>query len=122
MSPVKGKGCELTSSDGDVYVDFLGEYTAGIYGHSNEQISSAISDALKDGWNYGGPNVYERQLAQKVCLKFRLCLVLLLWFLYSYLTGERTVFPIRGRSRPFYKLWNRSKHNGYCYRSSIDRP
>lgn len=26
----EGKGCELTSLDGDVYVDFLGEYTAGM--------------------------------------------------------------------------------------------
>lgn len=59
-------GCELTSADGDVYIDFLGEYTAGIYGHSNPAISEAISEALKDGWNFGGPNAYERKLAKKV--------------------------------------------------------
>jgi glutamate-1-semialdehyde 2,1-aminomutase len=59
-------GCELTSADGDVYIDFLGEYTAGIYGHSNPAIAEAISEALKDGWNFGGPNVYERKLAKKV--------------------------------------------------------
>lgn len=52
--------------DGDVYIDFLGEYTAGIYGHSNPAISEAISEALKDGWNFGGPNAYERKLAKKV--------------------------------------------------------
>jgi glutamate-1-semialdehyde 2,1-aminomutase len=63
---VKGQGCELTSLDGDVYIDFLGEYTAGIYGHSNPDIASAISEAMKKGWNYGGPNLYERELARKV--------------------------------------------------------
>ncbi|KAH6683007.1 glutamate-1-semialdehyde 2,1-aminomutase [Halenospora varia] len=67
---VGAKGCELTSLDGDVYVDFLGEYTAGIYGHSNEEISSAITEALGKGWNYGGPNPYERELARKVTKRF----------------------------------------------------
>lgn len=48
-------------------MDFLGEFTAGIYGHSNEIIATAICDALKVGWNFGGPNIYERELAKKVC-------------------------------------------------------
>jgi glutamate-1-semialdehyde 2,1-aminomutase len=56
----------LTSLDGDVYVDFLGEYTAGIYGHSNEKIAAAVAEAMLKGWNYGGPNPYERELARKV--------------------------------------------------------
>lgn len=56
----------MTSLDGDVYIDLLGEYTAGIFGHSNQKIAEAISDALKKGWSYGGPNIYERKLAQKV--------------------------------------------------------
>jgi glutamate-1-semialdehyde 2,1-aminomutase len=47
-------------------VDFLGEYTAGIYGHSNEVIAAAVAEALTQGWNYGGPNLYERELARKV--------------------------------------------------------
>jgi glutamate-1-semialdehyde 2,1-aminomutase len=63
---VKGEGCELTSEDGDVYIDFLGEYTAGIYGHSNPEIASAVSDAMKSGWNFGGPHHFERELARKV--------------------------------------------------------
>lgn len=63
---MKGEGCELTSLDGEKYVDFLGEYTAGIYGHSNPAIAAAVSEAMKNGWNYGGPNTYERDLAKKV--------------------------------------------------------
>ena len=50
-----------------MYTDFLGEYTAGIYGHSNEKIASAVMEALNKGWNYGGPNLYERELARKAC-------------------------------------------------------
>lgn len=58
----------MTSLDGDVYVDFLGEYTAGIYGHSNEKIAAAVSEAMSKGWNFGGPNVFERELAKKVAI------------------------------------------------------
>ena len=56
----------MTSLDGDVYVDFLGEFTAGIYGHSNAVIASAVAEAMIMGWNFGGPNQYERELAKKV--------------------------------------------------------
>ncbi len=56
----------MTSLDGDVYVDFLGEFTAGIYGHSNQEIKEAVSEAMGKGWNLGGPNPYERELARKV--------------------------------------------------------
>ena len=56
----------MTTLDGDVLVDFLGEYTAGIYGHSNEVIAAAVAESLTQGWNYGGPNLYERELARKV--------------------------------------------------------
>lgn len=61
-----GKGAELTSLDGKLYVDFLGEYTAGIFGHSNPKIKEAVDEAMGKGWNFGGPNVYERELARKV--------------------------------------------------------
>lgn len=70
LTYVDGKGCELTSLDGKTYVDFLGEYTAGIYGHSNEKIGAAVLEGMRHGWNYGGPNMYERQLARKVTERF----------------------------------------------------
>lgn len=61
----------LRSLDGHIYVDFLGEYTAGIYGHGNEAIRSAIHDALEQGWSLGGNNVYEKELAKLICERFR---------------------------------------------------
>ena len=63
-------GCHLTSLDGHVYTDFLGEYTAGIYGHNNPTIRAAINRALDHGWSFGGNNVYEKQLARMVCKRF----------------------------------------------------
>ena len=65
-----GNGCTLTSLDGHTYTDFLGEYTAGIYGHNNPTIRAAIHEALTRGWNFGGNNMYEKELAKLVCERF----------------------------------------------------
>jgi len=44
----------------------LGEYTAGIYGHSHPVIRAAIDKALDHGWNYAGRNSHEGKLAQLI--------------------------------------------------------
>ena len=65
-----GHESKLTSIDGRTYVDFLGEYTAGIYGHNNSTIRVAINDALDKGWSLGGTSMYEKELAKIVCERF----------------------------------------------------
>ena len=49
----------MTDLDGHTYRDFLGEYTAGLYGHSENAIISALTEVLQDGLVLGGPNPYE---------------------------------------------------------------
>ena len=66
----KGESCYLTTSDGHQLIDFLGEYTAGIYGHNHPVIRSAIESALNRGWNYGGMSGLESQLASIICSRF----------------------------------------------------
>ena len=65
-----GRGARLTSLDGREYLDFLGEYTAGLYGHSNPVIAAAIHQALTDGWALGGQSRLEEQLASLICGRF----------------------------------------------------
>lgn len=67
-----GSRCFLTSVDGKEYIDFLGEYTAGIFGHSHPVIIEALGKALLSGLNFGGVNELEGQLAQKMCETFAL--------------------------------------------------
>ena len=43
---VRGEECYLFDADGHRYVDLLGEYTAGIFEHSNAIIRTAVIDAL----------------------------------------------------------------------------
>jgi len=65
-----GSDAYLWSLDDDRYTDFLGEYTAGIYGHNNDKIKKAVTDALNRGVNFGGSNLHERKLAKIVCERF----------------------------------------------------
>jgi glutamate-1-semialdehyde 2,1-aminomutase len=65
-----GEGCRLTDIDGHTYTDFLGEYTAGLYGHSNPKIMAALRTVLDGGVTLGGPNVYEAELARLMCERF----------------------------------------------------
>jgi len=66
----RGEGAWLTDIDGHRYLNLLGEYTAGIYGHSHPVIRAAIDKALDDGINFGAHNRMEAELAAIVCARF----------------------------------------------------
>lgn len=66
----RGEGCRLWDADGHEYIDFIAEFTAGIYGHSNPVIRRAIHDALDRGINLSGHNLLESKLARLVCDRF----------------------------------------------------
>lgn len=67
---VRGEGARLHDLDGHEYIDFIGEYTAGLYGHSEPAIIDAIKGALEGGLVLGGPNTYEARLAELMCRRF----------------------------------------------------
>ena len=70
LTIVRGEGARLTDADGHDYLDFLGEYTAGLFGHSHPVVAQAIREALDDGTSFGAPNLYEQRLAAAVCDRF----------------------------------------------------
>jgi glutamate-1-semialdehyde 2,1-aminomutase len=70
LTMVKAAGANLWDADGRKYIDFLNEYTAGIYGHSHPVIRKAIDQALDDGINRGAHNQLEGRLASIICARF----------------------------------------------------
>ena len=66
----RGEGARVWDEDGHSYIDFLGEATAGIYGHNHPVIRAAIDDRLALGWNLSGNTALEGQLAAIVCDRF----------------------------------------------------
>jgi glutamate-1-semialdehyde 2,1-aminomutase len=67
LTMVRGEGARLWDLDGHEYVDFLSEFTAGIYGHSHPVIRQAIAAALEGGLNFGAHNATEAQFAAAIC-------------------------------------------------------
>ena len=65
-----GAAQRVVDVDGHEYVDLLGEYTAGLYGHSQQPILDAVRAALDDGISLAGHNVYESQLARVLVDRF----------------------------------------------------
>jgi glutamate-1-semialdehyde 2,1-aminomutase len=66
----RGEGAVLWDEDGHRVIDFLGEATAGIYGHSNPIIRAALEAQLARGWNFGGHTAMEGQLAALIADRF----------------------------------------------------
>ncbi|MDA1238064.1 MAG: aminotransferase class III-fold pyridoxal phosphate-dependent enzyme [Proteobacteria bacterium] len=65
-----GNGACLEDLDGHHYIDFLGEYSAGLYGHSNSEIVEALKEAIDGGLVLGAPNQWETKLAEEICNRF----------------------------------------------------
>ena len=70
LSVTHANGAILHDSDGHSYVDMLGEYTAGLYGHSEPLITSAIKNAVDRGLSFGSQHEDEVRLAEAVKARF----------------------------------------------------
>src|SRR6187397_3079215 len=58
------EGSRLVDVDGNEYIDFLGDYSAGLLGHDPSPIAAAVRGALERGWSYGGVHVDEIRFAE----------------------------------------------------------
>ena len=63
-------GRELTDVDGHTYLDLLGNYTAGLLGHSPESVLEAARSALDGGWALGAVHENEVRLAELLVERF----------------------------------------------------
>ena len=70
MRAARGWANRIVDVDGWEYVDMLGEYTAGLYGHSNDAIRDAVRRALDDGLSLAAHNTYEARLARLLVDRF----------------------------------------------------
>ena len=70
LTMIAGEGAEVLDLDGHRYVDFVSEYSAGLFGHSDPVIKAAIHRALDAGVAMGAPTPDERELAKILCDRF----------------------------------------------------
>ena len=67
---VRGEGCRLWDADGHEYLDALGEFTAGLYGHSAAPIQAAVIEALQGGISLSSHTLREAALAREIAARF----------------------------------------------------
>jgi glutamate-1-semialdehyde 2,1-aminomutase len=67
---VRAWDATLEDVDGHRYVDLLGEYSAGLYGHSDQLVIGAMVEALREGVSRGAHTRHEVDLAEAVCARF----------------------------------------------------
>jgi glutamate-1-semialdehyde 2,1-aminomutase len=72
---VSGHDSVLVDADGHEYIDMLGDYTAGLLGHSDRRARDAAMAALDVNMSVGGIHPAEQQLARLMCERFDLELV-----------------------------------------------
>lgn len=66
----KGQDRRLWDLDGHEYLDLCGEYTAGLFGHSDPTIQKALKAALKNGVSLAAVGETETKLAALLCSRF----------------------------------------------------
>ncbi len=67
---VSGRGVRVRDLDGHEYVDFVSEYSAGLYGHSEPLIEARLIEVVRDGIALGGPNRFEAALGAALVDRF----------------------------------------------------
>lgn len=106
LSIARAEGARMYDKDGQEYIDILGEYTAGLYGHSEPKIMNAIADALSKGVSFGSHHEDEHRLAEIVKERFKFDLLrftnsgteatLMALAVSKYYTGRKKVMVFGG--------------------------
>src|SRR5574341_663 len=63
----QGQGQHLYDVDGNVYLDFLGNYTSIIHGHSHPDLTRAIHEQAANGTAFGACAPIQIALAEEIC-------------------------------------------------------
>lgn len=66
----RSEGAYLFDVDAHGYLDVLGEYTAGLYGHGDAAIVAEIGRTASRGLSNGAPGDKEIELAELMCARF----------------------------------------------------
>lgn len=66
----RGEGAEVWDVDNHHYFDFVGEFSAGLYGHRDPIIKTAIMEALDTGMVLAAPTRVEGLLASAIAERF----------------------------------------------------
>jgi glutamate-1-semialdehyde 2,1-aminomutase len=62
----RGDGARVTDLDGHQYLNLVGDYAAGVFGHHCEAIRAGVLEAMSAGISLSGPNLREVEFAELI--------------------------------------------------------
>jgi glutamate-1-semialdehyde 2,1-aminomutase len=63
----RAKGSRIEDIDGKHYIDYIGSWGPNILGHAPVVITNTIHEVAKSGISFGIPNLFEVEMARKIC-------------------------------------------------------
>lgn len=63
----RARGSRIEDIDGKHYIDYIGSWGPNILGHAPVAITNTIHEVAKDGISFGIPNLFEVEMARKIC-------------------------------------------------------
>jgi glutamate-1-semialdehyde 2,1-aminomutase len=70
LTMVRGAGSDVWDVDGHRYADFVGEFSAGLFGHSDARIARAIAEAMETGLVMAAPSSSESEFGELIRARF----------------------------------------------------
>ena len=69
LAMARGEGAYMWDLDGHKYHDYAGDFSAGLYGHTNAVVHAAVREVLADGVTFGSVSAHEERLAAQICVR-----------------------------------------------------
>ncbi|RYD60390.1 MAG: aminotransferase class III-fold pyridoxal phosphate-dependent enzyme, partial [Verrucomicrobiaceae bacterium] len=63
----RAAGSRIEDIDGKHYIDYIGSWGPNILGHAPVVITNTIHEVAKSGISFGIPNLFEVEMAKKIC-------------------------------------------------------
>ncbi|RYD21333.1 MAG: glutamate-1-semialdehyde-2,1-aminomutase [Verrucomicrobiaceae bacterium] len=63
----RAAGSRIEDIDGKHYIDYIGSWGPNILGHAPVAITNTIHEVAKSGISFGIPNLFEVEMARKIC-------------------------------------------------------
>lgn len=117
-----GRDARITDLDGHEYLNLVGDFAAGVYGHTCAPIQRAVSEAMQAGVSLSGLNTKEMELAELISR--RIPSMEQLRFCNS--GSEACLFAVQvarhATKRPKLLVFNGCYHGGFMIYGPSDPP
>jgi glutamate-1-semialdehyde 2,1-aminomutase len=117
-----GRDARITDLDGHEYLNLVGDYAAGVYGHTCAPIQQAVSEAMRAGVSLSGLNTKELELAELISRRIPSMEQVRFCNSGSEACLFATLVARHATKRPKILVFNGCYHGGFMIYGPVDPP